>query len=226
MKLRTKTPIIICAIPLLLSVAPAATILTGPGDFIGPTTLVNFETFPGGGIVPINASSPGILSNQWSSLGILISDGSPTDGAGAYFGTFSVPPHSGTLAIGDSTGSLSIPGQSLYFDFIDPANGLPTGIAEAGLWIQNGDPSPASVSFFAIGGTLLQTISVGTGDTFVGLRAIEGVSRISIIDSGYFLADDLQFTPVPEPSTLCLLAAFGFAVRIGLWSRKKQERPA
>jgi hypothetical protein len=63
MKLRTSTAIIICAIHLLSSVASAGTILTGPGDFTAPTTLVDFETFPGGGVVPYNYYSPGILSS-------------------------------------------------------------------------------------------------------------------------------------------------------------------
>jgi hypothetical protein len=112
-----------------------------------------------------------------------------------------------------------MPGGSLHFAFIDPDSGQPTAILEAGLWIQNGDSSPASVSFLGVGGALLQTISVGAGDTFVGLRASEGVGGITINDSGYFMADDLQFTVVPEPRELSLLAASGLAVWMGFRRR-------
>src|SRR5262245_29317530 len=56
MKLRARTPILLCTIPLLLSVTRAATVLIGPGGFTGPITFVDFEKFPGGGIVPYNVA--------------------------------------------------------------------------------------------------------------------------------------------------------------------------
>lgn len=197
MKLRTKTPIIICALHLLRSVAPAATILTGPGDFAVPTTLVDFETFPGGGIVPYNNDTPGLLTNQWRSVGILISDSSPGDGAGAYSGTYEVRPHSGTRAVANSyTGS---PGGFIDFRFVIPGTTTIATVGEAGIWIQNGDAS-STVSFFDANGMLIQSLTPPIGDQFAGFRAAEGIASIRISDSGYFMVDDLQFAAVPNPS--------------------------
>jgi len=201
MKLRTNAPIIICALHLLQSEAPAATILTGPGDFMGATTLVDFETFPGGGIVPYNSTSPGILSSQWSGLGILISDSSPGNGAGAYSATFSILPHSGTRAVGDSDGST--PGGFIDFRFVIPGTTTFTTVGEAGLWVQNGDDG-STVSFFDANGTLIQSVTPSTGDRFAGIRAVEGIASIRVSDSGFYMVDDLQFAAVPEPSCIAL----------------------
>ena len=217
MKSRVKILPLLVSFSLLSSGARATVILTGEGDFTLPGLRLTFELFPSGLPVPFNADNPGLLRNQWSGLGVVISDDSPANGAGAYSGTYDVLPHSGGHALSDSDGSL--PGGALFFDFRHPVSGVPAAVAEAGLWVQNGDSSPTSVSFYTTGGLLLQTISVGKGDTFVGLRADEGIGRIGITDAEYYLVDDLQFATIPEPGAPLLVAS---ALAAGLRFRRRR----
>jgi hypothetical protein len=175
----------------------AATVLPGPADFRVPTTLVDFETFPSGEIVPYNNESPGLLNNQWNGIGLLISDSSAADGAGAYSGTFLVGPHSGTRAVANSYEGN--PGGFIDFRFVMPGTTNIATVGEAGLWVQNGDDS-STVSFFDANGTLIQSVTSPPGDWFAGIRADEGIASIRINDPGYFMADNLQFAVVPTHS--------------------------
>jgi len=189
----------------------AATVLTSPTDFQGPTTLNTFETFPGGTPFPYSQS---ILSDQWISLGMRISDNSPADGAQAAGSTFGVMPHSGSKAISNGSNNLDEPNGFLDFTFVLPNTTTPNPVFQVGLWTQNGDQG-SSVSFYSPDGSLIQTLTTTLGDSFVGLRATEGIGRIRISDPGYFMVDDLQYSPsVPEPSTSLFVIFSLFAITL------------
>jgi hypothetical protein len=189
-----------------------ATILTSPSEFSPGTSLVGFEAFPNGATVPIGAA---ILSNQWQPWGFLISDSSPQDGAAASGGTLTVPPHRGQRAISDS--NRDTPGGFIEFRFVFPVSGAPATVTEAGIWVQNGDQG-STVDFFDAQGNLLQSITTVGQDFFAGLRAMEGIARMRITDEGFYLVDDLQYTPVPEPGGLALAV---IAVCALCWRRRK-----
>jgi uncharacterized protein (TIGR03382 family) len=178
----------------------AGALVTDPSQFLGPTTLITFETFPGGGTVPYMSSN---LDDEWKSLGVLISDSSPADGASAYSGTYGVPPHSGIKALADSENSA---GGFIQYNFVVPGTTTPVTVLEAGIWVQNGDGASA-VEFL--------------DDFFVGYRDSAGIASLKITDAGYYLTDDLQFScassSVPAPGAL-LLASLGLSL-IG-WRRR------
>jgi hypothetical protein len=198
---------------LALDAAPASgqvVVLLSPAQFTTATTLIDFETFPDTTVVPY--TSP-VLTTQWNTLGVVISDDTPADGASAYSSTFSVNPHSGTRAIADSTNA---PGGYVDFTFVIPGTATPTTVQEAGLWTLNGD-SPSTVTFYAANGSVLQVLNPAAGTTFAGISATAGIARIRVTDPDYYLVDDLQFTTltaVPEPSTVALILG-GLAV-VGL----------
>jgi hypothetical protein len=184
--------------------ASAATILSSPVQFALPTTLIDFEFFPGGGTINYN---DGTIADQWRNRGVLISDDTPFDGASAYSGTFSITPHSGTHAIADSDGS-TVAG-FVGFNFVVPGTNIGMTVAEAGLWVQNGD-EPSDITFYDSNGAKIETITPLAGDSFAGLRAPEGIASVRITDAGYYMVDDLQFSIIPEPSSLALFAALAF----------------
>jgi hypothetical protein len=177
----------------------AATILTSPAELTPPTVFIGFEALPKGGVVPFGEP---ILSDQWRSRGVLIVDSSPENGAAASNRTNGVPPHTGLRGISDSDRSTA--GGFLEFLFVVPGTDNAGTVAEAGLWVQNGD-DPSTVSFFDASDELLQSITTSESDFFAGIRAPEGIARIRITDPDFYLVDDLQFAPVPEPASATLL---------------------
>ncbi len=200
----------------LLSVtgpARAGALVTDPSQFLGSTTLITFETFPGGGAVPHSSAN---LDDDWKSLGVLISDSSPASGASAYGMTFSTPPHSGVNALADSEGNTA--GGFIQYHFVVPGTTTPTTVLEAGLWVQNGD-SASAVEFFDSDGALLAMVSTSGSDFFAGYRDAAGIASLKITDRGYYLTDDLQFScvSVPAPGALLLV---GIGLSLAGWRRR------
>lgn len=194
----------------------AGALLTDPSQFLGPTTLITFETFPGGGTVPYLSAN---LDDEWKSLGVLISDSSPANGASAYSGTFGVPPHSGIKALADSEGSTA--GGFIQYNFVVPATTTATTVLEAGIWVENGDGASA-VEFFDGAGALLATLSTSGSDFFVGYRDSAGIASLKITDGGFYLTDDLQFSSsisVPAPGALVLA---GIGLTLTGWLRRSR----
>ncbi len=58
--------------------------LSDPSQFIYQAAVVDFETFPDGNTVPYSDPS---LTDQWSQVGFLIADSSPSTGAMAISNT-------------------------------------------------------------------------------------------------------------------------------------------
>ena len=189
----------------------AATILTSPAEFSTPTVLISFEQFPNGEQVPIG---PTDLVDQWRPWGMVLEDSSPFNGARVFTNTFDVLPHSPIRAIADSEGDTA--GGFIIFSFVIPGTSTPGTVQEAGLWVQNGDVSPSTVSFFDVQGGVLQTLTTSLSDQFIGIRATEGIASIRVSDDGFDMVDDLQFTPVPEPwATEMSLMALALQAHLG-----------
>jgi hypothetical protein len=184
-----------------------ATILTSPEQMTPPTLLIGFEAFPNGQIVPFGTR----LTNQWQTYGLLIANHTG-EGALPFRATNNVPAHSGTKAL-SPVGGFNLGGY-LDFRFVYPVSGLPATVQQVGIWVQNGD-LPSTVTFYDSQDNVLETIMTDGEDFFAGLRATEGIARMRITDPDNFLADDIQYTPVPEPAALALaaIAACGFCWR-------------
>jgi hypothetical protein len=183
--------------------AGAATIITSPVEFTSPTIFIGFEAFPTG--EPVPAAAP-ILEDQWRSLGMIISDSSPQDGASAFAGIgggIPVPAHTGMRAVTESERLVS---GYIDFRFVISGTDNPGTVTEAGLWVQN-NVGGATVSFFDSTDVLLESIVTEPFDDFAGLLAPEGIARIRVESGGAYLVDDLQFTPVPEPAAASLIVA-------------------
>lgn len=188
-------------------------VLLAPGDFQTATTLVDFENFPAGGQVPY---SSGNLDDEWISVGVLMSDDSVADGISAYAATFSVNPVSGTRAVADS---LNASGGFVDFKFVVPGTTTPMTVLEAGIWVLNGDQG-STVTFFDAAGTLIHTLSPAAGTSFAGIRATQGIASMRVTDADFYLVDDLQFSAVPEPGTLALLALGLAGLGVARWRRR------
>lgn len=198
------------AVTLLLSMAfgngwAQGIILTYPGEFSGPTTLIDFEEYPDGTEVPY---FPPSVSTQWVELGIWITDSSPETPARAGAGTRGVDPHSGAHAVADSEAATE--GGFVLVSFVQYDMRVPALVSEAGVWVQNGD-LPSTVSFYDRNNSLIRSLTTSGNDAFVGLIYDDGISAIRVEDPDFNMVDDLQFgpvTPIPEPST-CALMLFG-----------------
>ncbi len=214
--------VIVAVFTFSAPIAQAATILVDPGGFSVSTTLIDFEKYPDGTTVP-TPTGPGqqYITNQWDELGMLVSDNSAGLPVAAYSATFSQTPHSGVRALGIGPSSSN---RAMTFAFVLPNTTTSTTVLEAGIWVQNGDAttSPSTIEFFDSIGGLLGTITTpsnlgSNNDYFAGLRATEGIASLKISDTGYFLADDLEFASlVPVPATIWLFGSgliglFGFA---------------
>jgi hypothetical protein len=179
------------------------TLLSNPYQFSVSTSLIDFEVFPDGSQVPYVS---GDLSDQWQSLGVLISDSGPAHAASAYAGTQGTSPHSGTRGIAPALSAGE--GASLLLSFLAPGDSSLAVVPQAGLWIQNGSGGSSLVTFYDRSNNPIRVLTTLGTDFFAGLRYDAGISAIRITDPTYFMADDLQFgpiTPVPEPSIWTLV---------------------
>lgn len=158
-------------------------VLLGPADFQTVTTLVDFENFPAGGLVPY---SSGDLDDEWMSVGVLMSDDSVFNGISAYSSTFSVSPVSGTRAVADS---VNASGGFVEFKFVVPGTTTPQAVPEAGIWVLNGDQG-STVTFFDSAGTLIHTLAPAAGTSFAGLRASQGIASMRVTDADFYLVDN------------------------------------
>jgi hypothetical protein len=196
-----------------------ATILTSPAEFTQPTLYIGFESFPNGNPVPYNT----LLKDQWNSDGVSLGDGSASDATlafdGVSGGSLFVPPHQGTRAISDS--EPSIRGGFIEFRFVVPLSMNPGTVTEAGLWVQNAD-MPSIVSFFDANNNLIQDIATTSDDFFAGLHADQGIAVIRVTDPDNYIADALQFTPVPEASALTL-AICGLFASVGRVLKRRHD---
>jgi hypothetical protein len=162
--------------------------LSDPSQFIYQAALTDFETFPDGNSVPYSQAT---LDDEWSQVGFLISDSSPSSGAMAISNTGATFPHSGTRGLTDGPSDL---GGFIRFDVVDQRTGQPTVVWEAGIWVQNGDAG-STVSFYDAAGGELASFNTVVADEFVGLRDREGIAAIEISDGAQYMVDDLIFSP-------------------------------
>lgn len=182
------------SVPAAFALEPCqGTVLTSPAGFSLPTTHIAFDVFPD--LTPVPQFVP-TLADQWRPLGLIIRDSSSENGASAYAETYGVPAHSPPNAIADSEGGTL--GGWVRLSFVVPGTNTPCAVAEAGLWLQNGD-WPDLVSFLDCQGQSICSVSPpGQGDTFVGLRAPSGIGAIVVTGTWFYLVDDVQFTaPMP-----------------------------
>jgi hypothetical protein len=163
--------------------------LSDPSQFIYQAIVTDFETFPDGNTVPYSQAT---LDDEWSQVGFLISDSSPSSGAMAISNTGATFPHSGTRGLTDGPSDL---GGHIRFDFVDQRTGAPSVVWEVGIWVQNGDAG-STVAFYDAGGGELASFATSGIDEFVGLRDHEGIAAIEISDGAQYMVDDLTFSPL------------------------------
>lgn len=179
----------------------------------GALTLIDFETFPNGSTVPFVTDN---LSNQWSSLGLLIQNGTDGYGASAYDAVYGFSTHSGLHGIGTAPGgNLGVP---LSFLFVVPTSLDPGMVTAAGLWIANSDSGSSTATFLGPNNSVLYTVQTTGPEFYAGYTNASGIYGIRITDPDLMLVDDFQFgpvSPVPEPRTWAVLlaAALAFGLR-------------
>ena len=99
-----------------------------------------------------------------------------------------------------SDSEQSVPGGFVEYRFVVPNTRTPATVPEAGLWVQNGD-APSTVIFLGAEGDTLAEVATEGEDFFVGLRAAEGIAVVRVVDEGFYMTDDLQFT-MEEPTSV------------------------
>jgi hypothetical protein len=171
--------------------------------------LVDFDTVPGGGALPNNS----VLSNQYASVGVVFSgieDGfavvQPT-ATTEFSGEFGGPPVSGQVL--ENRDVVNSRADIIRFSFSPPASGIefdfiPFGNLGAETRLQALDGG---------GGLLFDQLVGGPASTnvnfhYTGLSALSGVARLEFQqphDDWVWGLDNLQFTSVPEPTTVALL---------------------
>jgi hypothetical protein len=221
-----RTPMLV----LLFLMVPCAvtraqgSLLGSPTDFIGGTSLIDFETYPDGSALPPYTGRPMYVSTEWLGLGVYISDSTPLSGAEVYQSTGEeIPTYSGIHGVAPSfDGSQGF----LKYTFVSDPSLAPSTVTEAGLWIVNGRAfggGPSLITFFDGDNNPIRSLTSSGNYFFAGLRYAEGIGWIQISDPDYFLTDNFQFgpiTPVPEPS-ICTLVGMGI-VAVAIVRRKRR----
>ena len=217
--MRTRALLRTCAVLLWLS-APAwgaTTALTGPGDFLGPTTVIDFDE-----------QAHGTAANTlYSALGVEFR----YDTAGSTVPIFdwAALSHTTTTApnVLSTVDGLNGSDFSETLDLI-----FSTTVTEVGAFFGN-DQGLAALAFpvtltvfdaagVPLGSTVVTTNQNTAVDQFIGIRSDDPIARAQISyqsaagDLSVTL-DDVQFTFVPEPGSAALLA-LGL---VGLAARKR-----
>jgi hypothetical protein len=183
------------------STMASATSFTGsPSPSLSPTfgTLINFDD---------KSAGTAVLANDYVALGL--QSVKETEGVGffaRYAGSQSAPNYIGTGVGGErgTDASLGWDG-TILFEFANLANKVGIGVADS----QGG---PEILSIFDASMNLLESFNAPTGsNTYAGFERSAYDIKYFSIKGDFFAVDDLQFNstsaPVPEPSTVFLLAA-------------------
>jgi PEP-CTERM motif len=199
---------------ILVSQAQATDVLTGPGNFSGPTTTITFDGIPSGTIINTLYSASGvgffrddgqpIPAWDWSALGRVTT--SPPNVLATILGSF----------IGGSASTFT---NIVNVDFLSP-------VYQVGAYFGNDQAAgfTTTLSLFDASNNLVGSYSLaGNGNTsvdqFLGLESSAPFVRAEFTNNLTFLSvvlDNLEFsaTPpsVPEPDTLALLGLGVFGV--------------
>ena len=216
-----------CALALLIPLPAFGGVLTSDASF-GPGTIIeSFEAIAGqGNDQPIGApftfpSGAKLLSppphSDSSSLYIV---------NGGFFGL-----EGGSALIPDGTAYLGQAGPGLFDSgvIID----LPFTAYRVGAYVatsQDGVEGPVLVEAISPGGAVIDSVttrnvtSSGWRNNFIGFQSEGGIRKIHYdgLGGGVLRVDKLQVEPLPEPSSVALVAVAG----AGLVTRRKRQSDA
>ena len=175
----------------------------------GSATVITFDEF----YAPCGFQETVLLLEQYADLGVHFRGPTPSDGAAALgqCGNFGVDAHSGTQFLAFNRqgsyhggGSPTDP-ETIAFD--EP-------MAAVSIYVASGFTNSAGdfvLSAYATDGALLAVDGISTpAETWAMLNVTSAAGIDYVVLEGpvnevFFVADDLSFTPVPEPMTVSML---------------------
>ncbi len=206
-----------------VGVNAAVTSISSPGSFNTPSTIITFDGYSNGTFANTLYSGLGVTFYRDDGQVVNIYDWSST------FRTTVSPP--------DVLATVSLLGASTYVSHLNVSFASP--VYQVGAFFGNdaGNPDFTSITLSAYdaGGALLGQVSEAANgnesvDQFIGLQSDQPISRVrfqNYASSGAIstlysvVIDNFQFSSVPEPSSVALIA-FGLA-NLG-WASRRASR--